>query len=321
MKKHRKAGLFKFSFILTLVLAAMLPVNAQTTSSSKENVLSAIKDSVVTEKKVVQTPVSGIQGSKPAYDQPNKEGVYMMIEKMPQYPGGEKALLDYISQNMKYPLEAQQKGIQGKILIRFVVNKVGKVERAEVVRGLEPSIDKEGLRVINSLPNWIPGEQKGEKVSVYYTIPITFQLTGGFNVSTAAPKKMPIYVLNGKVLPKGFDISTINRDSVTVNLLKADTETNRTYLITKYGEQAANGVIEMTKKSTAKVLSSTKDSISVDKKKLKTSATDLKESKHSVNQPDKDNVYLFAPKMPQFPGGEKELSGYISTNLLYPLEA
>jgi protein TonB len=106
----------------------------------------------------------------------NTENVYEVIEQMPQFPGGEQALLKYLSTNIKYPIIAQENGVQGKVIVRFVVNKSGEVENAVVLKAVDESLDAEALRVVNSLPDWIPGEQKGEKVSVYYTLPISFKL-------------------------------------------------------------------------------------------------------------------------------------------------
>ena len=106
----------------------------------------------------------------------NTENVYEVIEQMPQFPGGEQALLNYLSTNIRYPIIAQENGVQGKVIVRFVVNKSGEVENAVVLKAVDESLDAEALRVVNSLPDWIPGEQKGEKVSVYYTLPISFKL-------------------------------------------------------------------------------------------------------------------------------------------------
>jgi len=206
---------------------------------------------VIISKKIVEIP--GTKAFKPAVGIPDKDGVYSVIDKMPQYPGGESELLKFIGQNLKYPVKAQEKGIQGRLIIRFVVNKLGKVENAEVLRGLDPEMDQEGLRVINLLADWIPGEQKGEKVSVYYTLPITFRLTGGSGSSSKTtsfdPKQTPVFVLDGKVLPKDYNMSTLNKDSIlSVNVLKPDTEQKKADLISKYGQSAVNGVIEITSK-------------------------------------------------------------------------
>jgi len=199
------------------------------------------------------TEITGKKEFKPAIGLPDKDGVYSVIEKMPLYPGGESELMKFIGQNLRYPVKAQERGIQGRLIIRFVVNKLGKVEKAEVLRGLDQEMDQEGLRVINLLPDWIPGEQKGEKVSVYYTLPITFKLTGSSGSSSKTPsfdpKQMPVFVLDGKVLPKDYNMSTLNKDSIlSVIVLKPDTEQKKADLISKYGERAVNGVIEITSK-------------------------------------------------------------------------
>ncbi|HEY5591817.1 MAG TPA: energy transducer TonB, partial [Paludibacter sp.] len=106
----------------------------------------------------------------------NKNETFTVVEKLPQFPGGETELLKYIGDNLKYPVKAMEKRIQGRIIIRFIVNKSGKVETAEVLRSLDPECDKEALRVVYAMPDWTPGEQKGEKVAVYYTLPITFKI-------------------------------------------------------------------------------------------------------------------------------------------------
>jgi len=103
-------------------------------------------------------------------------GIYMVVDKMPVFPGGETELMRFIASNLHYPVVTQKLGIQGKVIVRFVVNKQGQVENAEVVRSLDSSLDEEAIRVVKSLPGWIPGEHKGQKVSVYYTLPITYKL-------------------------------------------------------------------------------------------------------------------------------------------------
>jgi len=105
-----------------------------------------------------------------------EEKVYTVIEQMPQFPGGENELLSYIGKNLKYPIIAQENGIQGKVIVRFVVTKTGAVDKVEVVRQLDPACDREAMRVIRSLPKFIPGKQNGVNVSVWYTLPITFKL-------------------------------------------------------------------------------------------------------------------------------------------------
>lgn len=113
---------------------------------------------------------------KPAKSTKSGEPVFTVVEEMPVFPGGEMKLLEYINKNIKYPVAAQENGIQGRVIASFVVNKDGSVSDAEIVRGVDPSLDVEALRVINTFPNWQPGKQKGQAVNVKYTVPITFRL-------------------------------------------------------------------------------------------------------------------------------------------------
>jgi TonB family protein len=100
----------------------------------------------------------------------------MVADKMPSFEGGETKLMQYISNNVKYPQAAYEKGVSGRVVIRFVVDENGKVNNAEVLRGFDPDCEKEAIRVVQSMPDWIPGELKGKKVPVYYTLPIVFRL-------------------------------------------------------------------------------------------------------------------------------------------------
>lgn len=102
--------------------------------------------------------------------------VFFIVEDMPEFPGGELALRQYIANAINYPVIAQENGIQGKVYVTFVVNKDGSVTDARIARGVDPSLDKEALRVINSLPKWKPGKQRGKPVRVSYTVPINFVL-------------------------------------------------------------------------------------------------------------------------------------------------
>ncbi len=102
--------------------------------------------------------------------------VFFIVEDMPEFPGGDLALRKYIANAIKYPVIAQENGIQGKVYVTFVVGKDGKVANARIARGVDPSLDKEALRVVNSLPTWKPGKQRGKPVNVSYTVPINFVL-------------------------------------------------------------------------------------------------------------------------------------------------
>ncbi|WP_106829763.1 energy transducer TonB [Parabacteroides pacaensis] len=102
--------------------------------------------------------------------------VFAVVEEMPEFPGGETALMQYINKGIKYPVIAQENGIQGRVVVSFVINKDGKVVEAQVMRGVDPSLDKEALRVIGTLPAWKPGKQRGKPVRVKYTVPVLFRL-------------------------------------------------------------------------------------------------------------------------------------------------
>ena len=107
------------------------------------------------------------------------EKVYIVVEKMPEFPGGQQALFDYLSANVQYPKIARENGIQGRSIVQFVVNKDGSISDVEIVRsGGDPSLDREAIRVIRSMPNWIPGRQGGKLIRVKYTVPVNFRLTG-----------------------------------------------------------------------------------------------------------------------------------------------
>lgn len=104
------------------------------------------------------------------------EQVFVVVEDMPEFPGGELALRKWIANNIDYPVIAAENGIQGKIYVTFVVDKDGSISNARIARGVDPSLDQEALRVVNNLPNWKPGMQRGKPVRVSYTVPINFQL-------------------------------------------------------------------------------------------------------------------------------------------------
>lgn len=105
-----------------------------------------------------------------------EEEVYIIVEQMPGFPGGEEALLKYISDHIEYPTMAVERGIEGRVTVRFVVNKDGYVQDVTVIRGVHELLDKEAVRMIQSLPRWNPGKQNGVAVAVYYNVPVNFTL-------------------------------------------------------------------------------------------------------------------------------------------------
>jgi TonB family protein len=147
MNPLQKSRSIKFLFIFSLVLAC------------------AYSSSVY----ALQFPISTCQNL-------TVDSVCKIPDKMPRFPGGDKGLLDFLTKNVRYPLYAQQKRIEGKVILQFIINAEGKVEKVSILRGVCPSINKEAMRVVNSMPDWIPGELNGKKIAVYYTLPVSFKL-------------------------------------------------------------------------------------------------------------------------------------------------
>ena len=110
-------------------------------------------------------------------EEPEEQTIFEVVEQMPEFPnGGMAGLMQYLSKNIKYPTIAQENGTQGRVIVQFVVNKDGSIVDAKVVRSVDPYLDKEALRVINTMPKWKPGMQRGKPVRVKFTVPVMFRL-------------------------------------------------------------------------------------------------------------------------------------------------
>jgi len=146
-------------------------------------VLNVVEDNVETESIDIQSedaedvvievapPVEVVEDEEP------EDVIFVVVESMPEFPGGAQAMYKYLSENVKYPVIAQENGIQGRVICQFVVNRDGSIVDVEVVRsGGDPSLDKEAIRVIKSMPKWKPGQQRGKPVRVKYTVPVNFKL-------------------------------------------------------------------------------------------------------------------------------------------------
>ena len=193
---------------------------------------------------------------------PNK--AFDVVEEMPQFPGGPSKLFEFLAQNVNYPTEAEKANIQGRVIATFVVEKDGSISNAKVVKSIDPSLDAEALRVINAMPNWIPGKQNNKLVRVLYTVPITFRLEDGIKGeglsdplvrNTAAylagyeagkkglpPTQNVLVLVDGKEIPYD-ELAKIKGSSIERMDVLKDKEA-----IEKYGEKAKNGVILITTK-------------------------------------------------------------------------
>lgn len=107
---------------------------------------------------------------------PVEDKVFTSSETMPQFPGGESALLKYLSDHIKYPETAMENNVQGRVVVQFVVKRDGSIGDVKVVRGKDPDLDKEAVRIVKTLPTFIPGRMNGQAVNVWYTLPINFKL-------------------------------------------------------------------------------------------------------------------------------------------------
>jgi len=153
---NSKNRVYRLLFIIPVVAVA-LTLNLKCTSDNEDKVNAEDKTTEILTKSGVKT-------------------VFVECDDMPQFPGGVIALQKWIGDNVNYPEEAKEKGIKGRVYIGFVVNETGNIENVKVLRGVAPSIDEEGIRVISMMPKWKPGKHRGENVCVAYTVPINFAL-------------------------------------------------------------------------------------------------------------------------------------------------
>ena len=105
-----------------------------------------------------------------------EQQIFQVVEEMPEFPGGMAECMKWLSKNIKYPTISQENGVQGRVIVQFVINRDGSIVDAKVVRGVDPYLDKEALRVISMMPKWKPGKQRGKAVRVKFTVPVMFRL-------------------------------------------------------------------------------------------------------------------------------------------------
>ena len=114
--------------------------------------------------------------TEPVKPKEEENKVLDVVEQMPSFPGGMSALMNYLNNNIKYPVIAEENGIQGRVIVQFIVGKDGHISDVKVAKSVDPSLDKEAVRVVKAMPKWIPGKQNGQAVTVRYTLPVTFRL-------------------------------------------------------------------------------------------------------------------------------------------------
>ncbi len=143
------------------------------TAQDQDNVRPAVADRNITK---TQNNEAAVEEVKPIEKKVEKEEVFRSVEQMPTFPGGDAALMKYLSSHLQYPTMAQENGVQGTVIVQFVVTKTGAVGEVKVARSVDRDLDKEAVRVCKSLPKFVPGRQNGQPVSVWYTLPVKFKL-------------------------------------------------------------------------------------------------------------------------------------------------
>jgi len=257
--------------LIAAILSLVIGVNAKTISLSIENANATIEN----------------------------DTIQAVVDKEPEFPGGDAARIKFIQQNIKYPEDAQQNKLEGKVNIQFVVSSTGHIIQAKVVKKLAPSLDEEALRIIKSFPRWIPGEIKGKKVPVYRVMQVSFKYTPVENAEDNWQiTDSTLIVIDSIKLPLKFNLEVINKEQIdTVFVLKPFPENTRDKLIAQYGQSARDGVL----------LLKTYDIMNL---RIDTSNCKIVDDRYT---------YKDVSKMPQFIGGEKALLNYVSKHLQYPV--
>lgn len=201
MNKRRTKEIGRTKYMMFLPLAALLMVIsniemvARTTKKFAQEVIEQVNAQVISSPETAVIPEVPTKNIDTAFTPPqDKKGVqkevnniqeksvpdsvvFQVVEDMPDFPGGMKALIEYLEKNVRYPAEAHAAGIQGRVIVSFVVKKDGSIADVKVIRSVAPSLDREAERVITAMPKWNPGRQRGQAVNVQFTVPVMFRLT------------------------------------------------------------------------------------------------------------------------------------------------
>ena len=170
-------------FIVGLTLAAVLIASCESkksedgrTDTYSSGAISFASDEDVSP--IIEGGESEVEGNDGVVEGINdtEEKAYDVVEQMPAFPGGDIALLEYLDNNIHYPTTAAENNVQGRVIIGFVVERDGSISSVQVLRSVDPSLDEEAMRVVKSMPKWIPGKQNGSTMRVKFQVPITFRL-------------------------------------------------------------------------------------------------------------------------------------------------
>ena len=237
--------------------------------------------------------------------------VFEVVEVPPRFPGGDVKLMEYLSRTVRYPVEAQKKHVQGRVILHFIIEKDGSVSNVRVARSVDPSLDAEAIRVVNSMPKWEPARQKGQPVRVRYTIPIQFRLQGnegivpdpkidnaantdkdvmvvGYDKQNSTSKTNDLSGKNVMYFVDGKKVDSIdNLDAKSVSHMEV---LKNKEALEKYGAADKEGVILIT-------------------------------TKQHENASSKFDAVDIPEEMPEFPGGINEMMKFVQENMKYPEDA
>ena len=152
-------------------VAEVLTVVEDDVELEQQDIVSSEDDATAAQTETFVAPVVEEEEEEESAQQ-----IFTVVEKQPEFPGGTAELFKYLSKAIKYPVIAQENGIQGRVVCSFVVNRDGSIVDIQVMRGVDPSLDKEAIRVISEMPKWKPGEQRGKPVRVRFILPVQFRL-------------------------------------------------------------------------------------------------------------------------------------------------
>ena len=178
--------------------------------------------------------------------------VFEVVERMPQFPGGVAAQVEYFKKNLRYPAEAKKAGTQGRVVVQFFVNKDGSISNVKVLRGVDPALDAEAVRLVNSMPKWKPGMQKGKAVTVKYTVPVLFKLDA---VDEKVAQKNLTLIMKGTSTADYVDmLILVDGREVTPEILGAlNPERIQSFIILKEPADVAKYTTDKSKKAVMQV--------------------------------------------------------------------
>ena len=212
----------------------------------------------------------------------SKDNVLQKIDKQPEFPGGYKAMQTYLSKSIRYPKEARENNIQGKVLVKFIVKADGSVDNVEIEKSSKNELlDTEAIRVVKNMPKWTPGEHEGKAVNTKFILPVNFRLSpaagGQPKKANVRATQTPLMVVDGNLINETNVTAFRTKDIESINVIQGETATNI------YGERAAAGVID-----------------------IKTKVTEA---------PSPDDVFALTEYMPQFPGGNTAFNKFFTEKI------